>query len=240
MKPHRLSDLFTLFFDPRVPVLFVLGSIGLAVVGNGIYDLLLLWLGATPTRIGAIVVAALLIFTAMTFSFWALLRRRAGKMLTLVQPEQEAEPHAGLILAVGPNPQAAEREIISWHLSNNTLRHCWMIVDHEVQASQKFRDLVYWLMEQNVQPHTLLVEDASQAHLSYEAVKKGLHEARHLLPDRAVIVDITGGLKPMTAGAVLACADEATPMEYLVAQRNTLGDPNRKVSVPMKVDLQRP
>lgn len=239
MNPRRqgLSELFALFFDPRVPVLFLLGSIVLAILGNGIYDLILAFVGETPQTLGYLAVGALLIFIGIVLGFWALLRARSRRISLALPPEQQAEPHAGLILPVGLNPQGAEREIIRWHLRDCVLRHCWMIVSPEVEQSQKFNDLRFWLMEQNVEPHVLRLSDPNQAHQSYAVVKSGLQAARQLLADAPVIVDITGGLKPMTAGAVLACRDEGVPLQYLVSARDMAGNPDPAQSLVMKVNL---
>jgi len=57
----RRNDLLTLLFDPRFPLLFVLGSIVLALLGNAVYDLIVAVLGASlPTYAGMIVVAGLI------------------------------------------------------------------------------------------------------------------------------------------------------------------------------------
>jgi hypothetical protein len=243
MKQARSSDALVRLFDPRGggPVLFISGWVILALLGNGIYSLVLHVFGQSLWTYVAIIVIALLIFVfVIQPRFWNLLRRRQPDPITIVPPEQRAEPHVGLILSVGPSPRAADREIIAWHLQHQTLRHCWMIVDPDVEKSQKVRDLQYWLVEQNVQPHILRVQDASQADLSYKAVKAGVDEARRLIGDQPLIVDITGGLKPMTAGTVLACLDNGIPMQYLAAKRDpTTGDPDRVVSLPMKVELRQ-
>jgi|GEM_PF-764047 len=235
----RLTDLFALFFDPKVPTLFIVGSIVLAVVGNGIYDLLLYWFGETASTITAIVVSATLIFVALTLGFWALIRRYRPDDATLVPPEQEAQPHAGLILTVGPNPNAAARAIIEWHLKDVTLRHCWLLVTPLVAESQHYKDLRFWLMEQNVVPHILTIADPEQVDASYAAVRQGISQADKLVGAASVIVDITGGLKPMTAGMVLACREAGIPMQYLKSRRDELGQPLPNSARPMMVEIQR-
>lgn len=234
-----LTDLFALFFDPKVPILFIVGSIMLAVIGNGIYDLVLLWFGESASTITIIVLSATLIFIAITLGFWAIVHRYQVDTDTLVPPEQEAQPHAGLILTVGPDPRAAARSIIEWHLREATLRHCWLIVTPDVQTKQHFKDLRFWLMECNVVPHTLSIADPEQVDASYTAVRQGIAQARKLLGDAAIIVDITGGLKPMTAGTVLACRDLGIPMQYLKARRDESGHPLPDSSRPMMVEVQR-
>ncbi|MDP9378883.1 MAG: hypothetical protein M3Q29_01805 [Chloroflexota bacterium] len=40
------------------------------------------------------------------------------------------------------------------------------------------------------------------------------------LAEGDLIVDITGGTKPMTAGAVLACREQGVAVQYMYAQRD--------------------
>ncbi len=102
MQHQRYNGLFVLFFDPRVPTLFVLGSIVLAVLGNGVYSLLLAVLGTAPSTIGAIVTGALLILIVVTLGFRALVHIFVAKAppVPAVPTEHKAIPHAGLILFV--------------------------------------------------------------------------------------------------------------------------------------------
>ncbi len=235
----RLTDLFALFFDPKVPVLFLVGSIMLAVIGNGVYDLLLQSFGTTLPTVATIVVTATLILIGVTLGFWVLVHRYRVQDEILVPPEQEAQPHTGLILTVGPDPQSAARSIMEWHLKDATLRHCWLMVTPSVEQSQHYKDLRYWLIEQNVVPHVLLITDPEQVDASYTAVKQAIMQARQIVGDKSIIVDITGGLKPMTAGMVLACRELSTAMQYLKARRDDTGRIIPHTARPMMVEVKR-
>jgi len=197
MKQPQSRDALARIFDPRGggPILFVSGSVLLALLGNSAFSVLLYVFGSGPlTSLGIIVFALLALFFVIHPRFWELLRRRQVPPVASVPDEQRAEPHAGLIVLVGPSRDAIEQKSMLWHLRDNTLRHCWLVAEKGVQESQKYRDLVYWLLENNVQSHHLIIESGSQVDLSFEAVQRGIKEAPTLKePPSSLIVDFTGG-----------------------------------------------
>lgn len=218
MTPHRLNDLFALFFDPRVPVLFVLGSIVLAIVGNGVYDLLLGWFGTTPQTIGAVTVGAVLVMIFIIVGFQALLRARQMRVETLVPEEQEAIPHPNLVLFVSAAnlEQGNEQHALACHMQDHTLRHCWLIASPE--ATRNARELKYRLEDQNVEAHIILIKNGYQARQAYDAVHEAVQQAWGLRTPGALMVDITAGARPMVVGAVLACREYRLPMEYVLGK----------------------
>ncbi|MGH7456163.1 MAG: hypothetical protein ACRENG_32715 [bacterium] len=74
MPSHRVRDVLTLFFDPRVIPLFVIGSLALAAAGNGIYALLVDWLGDSPFDHFKIFLFAFLILFLAAFVLSKILR----------------------------------------------------------------------------------------------------------------------------------------------------------------------
>lgn len=210
MEQRRVSELFALFFDPRVPVTFIIGSIVLAILGNAAYALLVLVTGEQPQTLVAIVVAALLIFVFIIFGSWAWLRRQPRRTVTMSE-ELRARPHAGLVLCVS-DPQHA-RAAIAFHRNGGALRACWLITSPESQA--RANELAEWARGLGLRITLLPVDDAFASHQSYLAVKDALHQARRTRDSQPVIVDITGGPKPMTAGAVLACFEHDAPIQYM-------------------------
>ena len=233
------NNLFARFFDTNLPHFYVVGSAFLAIVGNGIYDLLLDWLGSSPwARLGIVAVAlSIVLGIAWGFRGWLLwVRARSKPIRSSIPKEKEADPHAGLILALGLNPTGAEAAILDWHLREATLKHCWLIVSPEVKASDKYRQVASSLFVRGVRVHPLDIPDATRADCSYEAVKKGIVEARQYEDSSPLIVDITGGLRPMTAGAVLACRDEGVPMQYWTSKYEG-GLPIPGTQVAVKVEM---
>jgi hypothetical protein len=218
MTPRRLSDLFALFFDPRVPILFVLGSIVLAIVGNGVYDLLLGWFGSTPQTIGAVTVGSVLVMGFIILGFRALVHARAVRFETLVPEEQEARPHPNLVLFVsaGDLEHGNEQHALARHLKEQTLRHCWLIASPE--AARNARELKYRLEDQNVEAHIIPVEDAYHARKAFDAVHEALQQMKGLRVTGPLMVDITAGARPMAVGAVLACWRHRLPMEYVLGK----------------------
>lgn len=239
---RALRDLFPQFFDPRAPLLFLVGSLALAVLSNAVYELLRAAVGDSPGALAAITTLAALVFVGVVYAFQrigeAVARHRlAGQ--SLVAPEQRAEAHAGLVLPVGLNPDGPEAAILAYHARGERLRHCWLIVSPEVERSSKLGDLRQWLNEHNVEDHLLRVRDANQADESYAAVRAGIAAARATGGAAPLIVDITSGVKAMTAGMVLACRDEAVPIQYLPATRDAAGNPRPWTGVqPMQVQVR--
>ncbi len=227
MSQPSLNDLLRLFLETRVPVLFLIGSLALAILGNAVYELLTGVFGATPQFLVALIGGAVLIFAFVVVGFQRLLRaiQSRGSKFGGLEPDQQAPPHAGLILPVSPNPKAADAEIIAWHLRQATLRHCWLLVSPEVADSERLRDLKRSLLERNVTPHVLLLGDAIHVDQVYADVREAIEQARPVRDAWPLIADITGGTKAMTAGILLACLDADVPVQYWVGPRDQQGNP---------------
>jgi hypothetical protein len=214
VKSRSLNELFKVFFDPQLPILFIVGSIMLAVLGNAVYDLLLNWLGAEPRALGYIAIGSLLILGAIVFTAWILIKLRLRQAeIPEVPVEDPADPHSGLILFVSAGERKAEQASIEFHRQHGALRHCWMIVSPETQ--QKAGELASQLRQTGVEVELMPLPDAFHARKAYEVVKTAVAHAKDTLGHLGVIVDITGGTKPMTAGAVLVCRESNTPMQYM-------------------------
>lgn len=239
MSQPPLGDLFRPFLETRAPLLFLVGSIALAILGNAVYELLTSTFGATPEFLIALVVAAVLIFAFVALSFRRLVRaldRRRVVAQNRVEPDQQADPHAGLILPVGLNPRGAEAAIIGWHRRGAALRHCWLLVSPEVARNPKFGDLKQGLLDGGVTPHVVTIDDAIQAGEVYARVRAAIEEARRFADAAPLIADITGGTKAMTAGTLLACLEAGVPAQYWSTPRDREGNPRLvEDGRPMKV-----
>jgi hypothetical protein len=217
MRPARWSDLFALFFDPRVPIAFVIGSIALAVAGSAAYAILVDLFGVTRWVQVALLIGSLLIvlFATLTLRqalrFWA--NRRPPDLL-VIPPEQQVDAHGGLIVPVGLRDEGPERPIAEWHLRGSRLRHCWLLVSKEVQGSGKFSDLRQWLQEQNVEVHTVLIADPYSVAVSYAATIEALAAAQVLRGAWPAVVDITGGTAMMSVGIALAAREQGVTIQY--------------------------
>lgn len=239
MSGPSLNSLFRQFLETRAPILFLIGSIALALLGNAIYELLTSTFGATPEFLIALVIGAILIFAFVALAFRRLLRaldRRRVVVQNAVRPDQQAEPHAGLILPVGLNPRGAEAAIIAWHQRGAALRHCWLLASLEVKQNPKFGDLRQALLERGVTPHIVTIGDAVQAEQVYTRVRDAIAEARLFVDAAPLIADITGGTKAMTAGTLLACLEAGVAVQYWSVPRDSDGNPRLvEEGSPMKV-----
>ncbi len=221
MNRRRATDIFEMITDPRVPVLFLLGSVVLAVLGNAVYDLLMEL--TAPARDNALVLrlellstGAVIALVGIVASIWLWYRLQRRRLPPDVAPAQLLDAgYAGLILFVSERADAAERAAITYHLEMQTLRQLWLIVTRE--SREKTLDLIRWLREQpggdHVQVTQLPLTDAFDLASAYETLIGALALTGQDLDH--VIVDITGGTKYMSTGAVLACREYGVPMQYV-------------------------
>lgn len=225
MRPTRWTDLFALFFDPRVPIAFVIGSLALAVAGSAVYALLIDMFGSTRWVQFGLLIGTLLIvlFAVLTLQqairFWS---RRPIEQLQ-VPADQQVAAHGGLVLPVGLRGDGPERPILLWHLRDQRLRHCWLLVSKQVQASAKFGDLRQWLLEQNVDVHPVQVADPHAVASAYEATVEALEAARIVRGAWPPVVDITGGTAMMSVGIALAAREQGVAIQYYPSHYDAQG-----------------
>ena len=124
MRPRRWNEQFALFFDPTVPIAFIVGSLALAVAGSALYSVLSAWIGVdAPSQLWLLAGSLLAVIAAVlalrqAVRLWV---QRQGRGQLVVPPEQRAEAHASLILPVGLSPTGAEPAIIGYHARNGVL-----------------------------------------------------------------------------------------------------------------------
>lgn len=239
----RRDDLLNLLFNPQVPLLFVLGSIVLALLGNAVYDLVVALLGASlPTYVGLITVTGL-IFVLLSRWFRELLavvaRRRPPAVRLPDEERSDPQPALVLLVGLGPRERGPEWPVIEWHLQGGVLRHCWLVVSPEGRAHAD--DLQFQLLERNVRAEVVEIAGANQAASAHAAVVRSVGEAlNRAYTVEQVVVDITGGTKPMSAGAALACLERGAIVEYLVSVRRPTGEHDpQALAQPMRVSLSR-
>lgn len=209
-KRKGLSEIFALIFDPKIPILFILGAIALAVIGNGAYDLLLAFLGSSPTKIMYIIVGTLAILIGTTAILWSLVRSRLDSK----------EPISGLIVLVSPQTSfdisennSIEKIIIEHHIRNGCLTWCGLVSSSG--AEDKTKMLSTWLINQNIESNRYTVYDEFDEDLSYEAVNSLFSIAHQILKHRSILVDVTRGTKLMTVGAIKACIENDLPLQVM-------------------------
>lgn len=245
---RRVIDLMRKLFEPENILLFVIGTTILSILGDGVYDLLNdafqvftgdTWITRLLITSGAVV--ALIVIAGVI----AVRVSRAEQAARMLAVPTRAEPHAGLVLLVGPNPTGPEDAALAHHRQHQMLRHCWLLTPEKrvpdpssSQAYERATSLAARLESQGIDAKVITFDDPYNITSAYLAVRKALELARQELDDDQVIVDITGSTKVVTAGAVLACRDRGQRIEYMVVPRGPTGEPlaNRQ-SEAMKVLL---
>lgn len=227
MRLSRLGDFLAPFLDSRAPVLFIVASLVLAMLGNALYELVLLMFGAQPITLIGIIVGSALIFPFLVWSIRRVIEGIAGKQQTIeVIPAERIEPHSALVLPVGLRSQGPERAILEWHQPGRVLRDCWLIVSSQVRsdAQSKVSDLTQWLIENNVDVHIIDIADATSLDETFRAAMQALREAHGPVQALPVVVDITGGTAVMSVGMALAARNWNTPVRYYPAVYNREGN----------------
>ncbi|MCI5210496.1 MAG: hypothetical protein D3910_17285 [Candidatus Electrothrix sp. ATG2] len=188
------------------------------------------------TKIDFIVFASAIlgVLVSVVTAFIAL-RTRTKKVSVKINEELKPEKHSGLIILLGPSSGSAP-SAIDFHLPN--LTYCWMIGTHESlptiqQLIKKFPAIkFYWGDDYMVNP--------DEVGSSYDIISRIFNKElpATTLDPTDIIADITGGLKPMSAGMTLACTELQHKMQFMKAPRDQDGSVIRGgIPEPVKVDV---
>ena len=245
MRSHRFEDLFGLLFDPGVPALFLIGLALSAVLGNASYQLLVNVLGNGNLAQVAIIALSIAALVLVVIGLRALTHwRQRGAQVTIAS-DAEAEPHRGLIVLVsaGSEKKQAAPDAIRHHLQAGELSFLWLVASPE--AYEAAVNLKKEIGAQGVQVEIAEVTDAHSAQETFLITRQIMQGVSSLKVDPPMtvadlIVDITGGLRPQEAGALLAADEFHCALQYMKVSRDERGGVIRE-SVPraMKVEILR-
>jgi hypothetical protein len=227
-----------------IPVV-VLGAVALEIAANLVYDMVI----ADPFPTGAKFLRVLLleaILVASAYGFFLLDRRRAqeldvGSKLRMAT----IAPHCGLIWLLSPGKMEPLLITMRHHTAPDVIResrlhHCWIIVSDAARKTFDELDAEmqrHGLGDVKLHPVHLTAPDIEQTYRAVSRIYEDHLEALDLLPSQ-VATDVTGGLKTMTAGALLACLPQDRPVEYLLSQRDQdTGEPIPGSERPVQVNL---
>jgi hypothetical protein len=221
MNRRRLPQIFTDLTDPGVPLLFLFGTLVLAVLGNAVYDLLVELISVEPDRdqqlrLALLSLGSLTVLCIVVGILWVWYNARRRRQPPPLPDDVKLEStYPGLVIFVSSNPKASERAAIYHHLQGGSLQKLWLIVSQE--AREKAQKLTTWLRQEQggegVQLTQLALDDAFDVAAAYRSVIDAFETADVLLDK--LIVDITAGTKQMSAGAVIACREYGVPMQYI-------------------------
>lgn len=230
-QPRQVSETFSWLFDPRMPLLFVLGGLLLAIIGNAAYDLLLLWWGTGFWALLGALLLSLLLLVLVVLGIQAVLRARRPAPIIL-GPEEEAEPRPGLVLFLSKGEGKADELALEFHADH--LRHVWFIVTAEVE--EKCGRLAQFYRKKGSNVTHLSLNRPQDAGESYDLVQQALAEAGSLgMGPGSLYVDITGCLRPSAVGAAQACLEAGHDIEYVLARYDEEGRVIKETSKVMKV-----
>ena len=151
-----------------------------------------------------------------------------------VEEGLKPEKTAGLILLIGPSMGSAPTSI-EYHLP--VLRHCWLVGTKDCSSTaknlrEKYQEVDFYWDEANW-------VNLDEIKSTYDVISRIIEEesAKVGLNKDDIIADITGGVKPMTAGMTLACASYQYNMQYMKAPRSESGAIiSGGISEPIKID----
>jgi len=206
---------------------FALGLIAIGILSNAAYDILV-----DPPVIfvhGWLIIAtiAILIVIAYLLFLWDMRHNRHIEIA--IDENRLAPPTAGIIWLLSPNIEPL-LSTLHYHQKNDAGTHCWIIMqkDEAILGSAYSR-----LIEEkqkhnwnNLALHPYYIGEPT-AKSAYEAVTIIItREAREEeLTISQLICDITGGLKPLTAGMMLASIALNCKVEYVESNRDDKGRP---------------
>jgi hypothetical protein len=210
-----MTETFASLFDPKVPILFVLGGVLLAVMGNAAYDLLLQGLGSTVWAMLAVFLGAMVLLGLVVIGLYAVLRRERQPIE--LGPEERAEKRQGLVLFLSTGGGKADEEALQFHIP--ALKRAWLIATDEVREEGKVDRLTLACREGGVDVRCLDLTKPRDAGEAHRLVAQALIEAgQGGLAPGSLYVDITGCLRPSAVGAIKACLDAGHDIEYVLAR----------------------
>jgi hypothetical protein len=194
------------FFDPRTYIPFLIGSIALGVVSNGVYSLLTHWLGDTPPRIALIVVGTLAIFL---FTVFVVARRLPGGVRRVARDSRSPQKRRGLIFMVSQMDPC--RKAVAYH--RPMLERCWLLCSTQTMTmAAALRDEFERSGLDVGDP--IVINDVNDP-LEF---RREIDKIYGTLPAdwqaSEVIADYLGMTAHASVGMVLACLEADRPLEY--------------------------
>jgi hypothetical protein len=182
-----------------------------------------------------IALAAILALYLAGYVLYRLDQRQARSAHTTFDESRLAPPHQGVIWIFGPGSFDHLLFALRHHVEGGGGQHCWLIMQKENRAVEaQFVDLERRLQEEGLPTilHPERIQDVD-AQSAYRAVRSIYEEkaTKAGVPADQLIADITGGLKPLTAGMVLAAMTTGLKLEYVESERDIHGEPRPNLHV---------
>lgn len=188
-------------------------------------------------RWSGLIIAAVLILMAIV--------RALKPQLDLVPETQKPELHSGLIVLVGTGRNETANPMkepavpaIEYHLgtpdTRGPLKACWLIATMGEKGSlPRARAIKAAFADRIKDIYIRTLADPFSVQEAHDCVEKIYSEEIEQagLTESQVIADFTGGVKPMSAGMILACR-ERRAMQYMYGRKREIA------SVPRLIEFQ--
>lgn len=155
-----------------------------------------------------------------------------GNLEIVSTPVCPSPPREGLIWLLGPGRFDHLMAAIHHHYSagetGSRLKHCWLVVTEDSYTETILKTVREELIEEgfDIEIHPIHIRESTLEAVYCAVESIYLAEgAKYGLRPREIIADITGGLKTMTAGMLLACLPFERPVEYVASSRDAEGNP---------------
>lgn len=207
MNAPDLEEAFAAFFSPKSIVLFLVGAVVLAVVGNAAYAGLTNVFGTgTVAQLALAGVTLVLLVAAALLS--ALVTARPGSVRPLVKPTRHTpKPRRGLVFLFG-RPEVC-RQAVAAH--GDVLERLWLVCTPQNKAdAYAFAGELGGTLSVDFR----VVEDANDPLEFYKAVQSvfDARPAGWAIDD--LIADYVGLTSHASVGMVLACLSIEAPVQY--------------------------
>lgn len=155
-----------------------------------------------------------------------------GSLEIASSPARPSPPRKGLIWLLGPGRfdhlMVAVRHHYLTEETGSRLKHCWLIVTEDSYTRTILKTVREELIEEgfDIEIYPIHVRESTLEAVYCAVESIYLAEgAKYGLRPHEIVADITGGLKTMTAGMLLACLPFERPVEYVGSSRDAEGNP---------------
>lgn len=218
-KKHRLSTVFSFFFDPKIPLLFLIGTFVTAVGGNAAYSFILTAIGGdTTANYLRILVGSILVLIVIVGIIKVVLSKFARQGSNEPSPAFDV-PRKGIIYTAGK-----QTDTIRFSLDNQKPQYvgfiCSKISNPYVDDLIKSMRLDENNYNKKVVDPQDIVENSAETHLLVSWMfGKGLKTSD-------MVIDVTGGMTTMSVGAFSMAEELKIDTQYI---KSDFDDKNRPI-----------
>lgn len=218
-------------------LVFILGLFVTGVLSNFLYDILA---NGTDILIQAVVPVTVACGALVMLAYWLFqVHIRTLQISTAVTDASTIDPRRGLVWILSPQQVDAPLMVINYHRTK--LTHVWVILVKGDSSTQKTLEMLRGKVHNagwqiTIEPVMIDRHDVESTYNAVNMIFREMVPAAGLQADD-VVVDITGGLRPMTAGLIVACSFHNFTMQYLSSDRDIQGNVIEGTQRIVRVDI---